>query len=393
MRCHRLIIPAADEFCVLDADASQTYAINAVLGGQNLIIKGPPGTGKSQTIANLIASLVARGKKVLFVAEKRAAIDAVVKRLDQHHLGDLVLDLHGSRCRVAPSRSYREGAVGGEDHAASQRGWRGSASRRAARRAADYAAAYIERSEPWGLTVYEHAGAARGLKSAPECRTRFRGSTLERLTLDRFEETRERLVEWVDLEGPRMWRGASPWAGAKVATQDQAREAFEVTEDLLRDGLPRLRRLLVESSAETGAATDGRLASVSGPPGPLPRDRSDADGLRPGDLHRGSACAGRGAPPRSPWLADPHLGRNNLRELPRGARRVQTHQQGPDRRTAADLLAAVQRAESQRRKWSQLTARPPSITSLRKDLEAAFRAAVDFLERLAARLGRPSRVG
>ena len=74
-------VPLADEFLVLDADSSQNYAINAVLAGQSLIIKGPPGTGKSQTIANLIASLIARGKKVLFVAEKRAAIDAVTKRL------------------------------------------------------------------------------------------------------------------------------------------------------------------------------------------------------------------------------------------------------------------------------------------------------------------------
>jgi hypothetical protein len=60
-------VPLADAFLILDADSSQNYAINAVLGGQNLIVKGPPGTGKSQTISNLIASSVARGKKVLFV--------------------------------------------------------------------------------------------------------------------------------------------------------------------------------------------------------------------------------------------------------------------------------------------------------------------------------------
>ena len=99
-------MPPADEFLVLDADSSQNYAINAVLAGQGLIIKGPPGTGKSQTIANLVSSLVARGKRVLFVAEKRAAIDAVTKRLHQRKLGELVLDLHGgvsSRRKVAES--------------------------------------------------------------------------------------------------------------------------------------------------------------------------------------------------------------------------------------------------------------------------------------------------
>lgn len=88
-------VALADEFLVLDADSSQNYVVNAVLAGQDLIVRGPPGTGKSQTIANLIATLLARRKKVLFVAEKRAAIDAVLKRLQQRGLDDLVLDLHG----------------------------------------------------------------------------------------------------------------------------------------------------------------------------------------------------------------------------------------------------------------------------------------------------------
>ena len=68
-----------NEFLVLDADSSQQMAINRVLGGESLVIQGPPGTGKSQTIANLIATLIAQGKRVLFVAEKRAAIEAVTK--------------------------------------------------------------------------------------------------------------------------------------------------------------------------------------------------------------------------------------------------------------------------------------------------------------------------
>jgi primosomal protein N' len=110
--------PPADEFLVRDADASQNYAINAVLAGQDLIVKGPPGTGKSQTITNLVSTLVARGKRVLFVAEKRAAIDAVLKRLDEVGLGDLVLDLHGGRQlptqgrRVAGGGLEREHAAG-----------------------------------------------------------------------------------------------------------------------------------------------------------------------------------------------------------------------------------------------------------------------------------------
>jgi len=94
-----------DDYSVLDADSSQRSAIDAVLSGRSLVIHGPPGTGKSQTIANLIAALVARGRKVMFVAEKRAAIDAVLSRLKGVNLGDMVLDIHdGTRDRLRIAR-------------------------------------------------------------------------------------------------------------------------------------------------------------------------------------------------------------------------------------------------------------------------------------------------
>lgn len=81
---------------ILDADAHQQVAIETALRGQNLVIQGPPGTGKSQTIANLIAGLADQGKRVLFVAEKAAAIEAVAKRLEANSLGHLMLKLHES---------------------------------------------------------------------------------------------------------------------------------------------------------------------------------------------------------------------------------------------------------------------------------------------------------
>ena len=87
------ICPPSTEHLILDADGSQSYVINAVVGGQHLVIQGPPGTGKTQTITNVVADLVARGKTVLFVAQKRAAITAVLDRLKAAQLDGLVLDL------------------------------------------------------------------------------------------------------------------------------------------------------------------------------------------------------------------------------------------------------------------------------------------------------------
>jgi very-short-patch-repair endonuclease len=84
----------ADCFHIMDADSSQHAAIEAVKSGANMVIEGPPGTGKSQTIANIIAESMAAGKTVLFVAEKAAALDVVKQRLERAGLGDVALALH-----------------------------------------------------------------------------------------------------------------------------------------------------------------------------------------------------------------------------------------------------------------------------------------------------------
>jgi very-short-patch-repair endonuclease len=82
---------------VEDADSSQHSALVDAIDGKNLVIQGPPGTGKSQTITNLIAAALAQGKRVLFVAEKLAALEVVKRRLDHAGLGDFCLELHSHK--------------------------------------------------------------------------------------------------------------------------------------------------------------------------------------------------------------------------------------------------------------------------------------------------------
>jgi hypothetical protein len=82
---------------IQDADASQHSALIDMMRERNLVIQGPPGTGKSQTIANMIANAVAAGKRVLFLAEKQAALDVVKRRLDRAGLGDFCLELHSDK--------------------------------------------------------------------------------------------------------------------------------------------------------------------------------------------------------------------------------------------------------------------------------------------------------
>ncbi|HEV2595551.1 MAG TPA: DUF4011 domain-containing protein, partial [Sphingomicrobium sp.] len=86
---------------ITDADSSQAIAIQEVMSGKNLVIQGPPGTGKSQTITNIIAGAVQRGKRVLFVAEKMAALEVVHDRLVDKKLGPICLELHSRKSSKA----------------------------------------------------------------------------------------------------------------------------------------------------------------------------------------------------------------------------------------------------------------------------------------------------
>ena len=106
--------PPSATFCPLPADSSQLRAVFAAAEGRTFVLQGPPGTGKSQTITNLIAHCLTIGKRVLFVAQKRAALDVVHKRLADVGLGPFCLELHSNKTtkesfRVAAPRGAHRG--------------------------------------------------------------------------------------------------------------------------------------------------------------------------------------------------------------------------------------------------------------------------------------------
>lgn len=84
---------------VVEADSSQHTAILKTWEGRNLVVEGPPGTGKSQTITNIIAAALHQGKTVLFVSEKLAALEVVKRNLDGVGLGEFCLELHSHKTR------------------------------------------------------------------------------------------------------------------------------------------------------------------------------------------------------------------------------------------------------------------------------------------------------
>ena len=86
-----------DMLLPIAADESQFAAAAAAAEGKSFVLHGPPGTGKSQTITNMIANALAHGKRVLFVAEKMAALSVVKQRLDSIGIGDFCLELHSNK--------------------------------------------------------------------------------------------------------------------------------------------------------------------------------------------------------------------------------------------------------------------------------------------------------
>ena len=90
-------IPDSNVYHILDADSSQWEAIEAAKNDISFVLHGPPGTGKSQTIANIIAELINKEKKVLFVSEKMAALEVVYNRLKECGLDDFCLEIHSNK--------------------------------------------------------------------------------------------------------------------------------------------------------------------------------------------------------------------------------------------------------------------------------------------------------
>jgi len=297
--------PPSDDYLVIDADSTQQRAIVLVGKGQNLVVQGPPGTGKSQTIANLIAQSVAEGRRVLFVAEKRAALEAVIKRLNRPNvgLGHLVLDLHGASVSRKDVMARLANALERVRHALPADGADSVHREFDARRKQlnQHARRVNQARQPSGLSVNQMIGRLLRLPTEARSSVRVRGAALDGLTAAKADEVKQWILEGAANPNLLLGTDASPWNNAEITEGRIAQEALDLATTLAFELWPELEGRLRTAIQELGIRPPGTLKDVSALVTVLRDVRGvhkyyDADifSSNPGELADLIAPAGRG---------------------------------------------------------------------------------------------------
>lgn len=204
--------PPEDTFQVVDADSSQLRAIAAVAKQHDMVLEGPPGTGKSQTITNLIAQALSVGKSVLFVAEKQAALNVVHARLVAAGLGEFCLELHSTKANKRGVMHEMRAALDASLQRPQGSSMSGTGLKRIRASLSDYVQAVHSPYGELGLTPYEAYGIFGEVLDAPKLTF---GGDEEVITPDVLDEVVTNLTDLakvvLDVGDVRVhpWRDAS----------------------------------------------------------------------------------------------------------------------------------------------------------------------------------------
>ncbi|MGD9617665.1 MAG: DUF4011 domain-containing protein [Alphaproteobacteria bacterium] len=147
-----------DLFLPLPSDSSQTAAVVAATRNKDFVLFGPPGTGKSQTIANMITQLLAHGKTVLFVSAKTTALDVVRRRLNDVGLGSFCLEVHSAKAQKTAVLNQLKAAWETRSEEASNEWERATSDLKALRDRLNAVVLALHRRHRNGLTAHQAMG-------------------------------------------------------------------------------------------------------------------------------------------------------------------------------------------------------------------------------------------
>lgn len=225
-------------FCPLHADSSQLRAVHAAAEGRTFVLQGPPGTGKSQTITNLIAHCLTLGKRVLFVAQKRAALEVVQKRLTDVGLGPFCLELHSNKATRESFRAQVREALSVAG-AGTDESWEVETNRLAEqRRVLNEYARDLHQPGAFGKSPFWVISRLIGYSSEPKVKLDL-GSP-EGRTAEEFERMRaivREMAEAVRISGDPV---GHPLRSVRLSTwtfgiEDDAKKAVQETQEALRN--------------------------------------------------------------------------------------------------------------------------------------------------------------
>ena len=217
------LIGLRDQVTVINADYSQLEAIQSSRRGQDLVIHGPPGTGKSQTITNIISALIADGKKVLFVSEKRSALDVVKRNLESCNLGVFCLDLHSKFGRKAEVYRQIKESLSVDHQTRPMRVGRLEELSNYRTKLNQYVRAIHESRKPMGRSVFQMAGIYAAVQNLPavecnvlswipnlnESRFVYLSQITDRISSKKKEFTTHETSPWRPLKATSHYLG--PW--------------------------------------------------------------------------------------------------------------------------------------------------------------------------------------
>src|SRR5579859_6616780 len=194
---------------VLDADSAQRACITAALAGDSVTIDGPPGTGKSQTIANMIGALLHAGKTVLLVSEKAAALDVVAERLTGAGLGGYLLELHSDKATRRQVAASLAEALDRAPAPAPPGDTEAATGRREQLRA--YARAVHQVREPLGYSLHDVLTMIASMRAVPDAPAL--GPAPERLTAAALGEIRRTAAALAAAWRPAAHGQSFAWRG------------------------------------------------------------------------------------------------------------------------------------------------------------------------------------
>ena len=250
---------------VVDSDSSQGEAVALAEAGYSFVLQGPPGTGKSQTITNVITGALANGKTVLFVSEKRAALDVVKRRLEEAGLGQFLFVLHDSATKkkdaikdlcmqldeTIPVSTFSHDTLGRLSK------YKGSADKLDA-----YARGISASIQPLGTSIWKAYDQLVDLEDAPNIRFKIGG--IERVDAVGLEKMRSAIASLAKASAALGHAvSESPWKNAATAwANDEYVQDARSAADKAAYSAAKLIAAYEDASAKVGCTADPSLESA-----------------------------------------------------------------------------------------------------------------------------------